>query len=70
MPNVFDGRAGFDVDVSYIFPQGVLSTTALIAGVAGVARVCTGCEADFLSAQRQGQGLLPSGWSGCPEGQA
>lgn len=30
VPSVFGVKAGFDVDVSYIFLQGVLATIALI----------------------------------------
>lgn len=35
--NVFGGRAGFDVDTSYVFSQFVHAATTLVEGVAGVA---------------------------------
>ena len=35
---VFGVRAGFDVDTSHVFPQGVLTTVTLAGGVAGVGR--------------------------------
>lgn len=46
MSNAFDGRAGFDVDASHIFPQGVLAAIIFVgveAGGAG-ARAGAGCE--------------------------
>ena len=47
LPSAFGGRAGFDVDTSCIFPQGVLTTVTLVGGVAGDggARACARCEA-------------------------
>lgn len=30
MPNAFDGKAGFDVDATYLFPQGVLITITFV----------------------------------------
>ena len=45
--SAFGGKAGFDVDASHIFPQGVLAAVTLVRGVAGDggARACAGCEA-------------------------
>ena len=50
VPNIFGVRAGFDVDTSHVFPQGVLATITLIWGVAGLvgARAYTRCEVGFL----------------------
>ena len=44
--NVFGVRAGFGMDTSHIFPQGVLVSVALIRGMVGVAvsGTCAGCE--------------------------
>lgn len=78
MPSVFGVRAGFDVDANHIFPRGVLDTVTLIecvAGMGGAREPPAGCEAGPLSAQWppllcQEWGLLPSYWSGRPEGLA
>ena len=35
--NVFGGRAGFDVNTTYVFTQFVQAATTLVEGVAGVA---------------------------------
>ena len=35
MSNAFDGRAGFDVDASHIFPQGVLAAIIFVGVEAG-----------------------------------
>lgn len=35
VPSAFGGKAGFDMDAKYIFPQGVLAVTALVQGVTG-----------------------------------
>ena len=45
--SAFGERAGFDVDVSHIFPQDVLVIITLVGSVAynRGARTCTGCEA-------------------------
>ena len=55
LPSVFAVRAGFDVDTSHIFPQGMLATVTLVGDVAGDggARACAGrgMRWDFLSAQ-------------------
>ena len=50
MPNAFGGRAGFDVDGSHAFPQGVLTAITLVGCVAddGGARTCAGCEVGLL----------------------
>ena len=50
MPSAFNGRAGFDVDASHIFPQGVLAAVTLVGPVAGDggAKVCAGCEVGLL----------------------
>ena len=47
MPNASGGGAGFDVDTSHIFPQGVLAAITSVGHVAGDgrARACIGCEA-------------------------
>lgn len=45
VPSAFGGRAGFDVDTSHIFPQGVLTAITLLGGVAGDGRASTGCKA-------------------------
>lgn len=44
--NVFGIRAGFDVDTSHIFPQGMLASITLTVDVVGVRRpeACTVCE--------------------------
>ena len=46
VPSVLGGRAGFDVDASHVFPQGVLAAITLVGCVAGigVARACSGYE--------------------------
>lgn len=46
MFSVFGVRAGFSMDTSPIFPQGVLVVILLIEGVVGVivSRACGGCE--------------------------
>ena len=45
--NIFGVRAGFDLDATHIFPQGVLVTITLIGGVVAVrgSKGCTRCEA-------------------------
>ena len=45
--NVFDVRAGFDVDASRIFPQGVLDAITLIGDVVGFGgpKAYPGCKA-------------------------
>lgn len=50
VPNDFDRKAGFDVDSSCVFPQGVLVALTLVkCGVgARMAKAGTGCEAGFL----------------------
>ena len=47
--NAFGGRAGFDVDASYIFPQSVLAAVTLVGGEAGrrVGRAGAECEVGF-----------------------
>ena len=47
VPNVLDRRAGFDVDVNHIFPQGVLTALVLVGSGAGGGgmRAEAGCEA-------------------------
>ena len=47
VPSAFGGRAGFDVDISHVFPQCVLAAITLVgSGVGdGEARTGTGCEA-------------------------
>ena len=47
VPNAFGGIAGFDMDASHIFPQGVLAAITLIGGGAGARepRASSGCEA-------------------------
>ena len=46
MSNAFGGRAGFDVDVSHVFPQGVLAALIFVVVRAGGggARAGAGCE--------------------------
>ena len=46
MSNVFAVMAGFDMDSSHIFPQGVLAFITLIRGVVGVEgfKACALCE--------------------------
>ena len=34
-PNAFGKRAGFDVDTSHVFPQGVLAAITFVVDVAG-----------------------------------
>ena len=50
VPSGFGGRAGSDVNTSYIFPQGVLEANTLVGGRAGdeVARGGARCELGFL----------------------
>ena len=49
MPNAFGRRAGFDVDASHVFPQGVLAAIALVGGGAGDGGASAGarCEIGF-----------------------
>ena len=35
VPTAFGGRAGFDVDASHVFPQGVLAAVTLVGDGAG-----------------------------------
>lgn len=35
IPSAFDGRAGFDMDPTHVFPQGVLAAMTLVEGRAG-----------------------------------
>ena len=48
---VFGVKAGFDVDTSHVFSQGVLTTVTLVGAVVGVGRVkaYAGCEAGLPS---------------------
>ena len=48
---VFGVKAGFDVDTSHVFSQGVLTMVTLVGGVVGVGRVkaYAGCEAGLPS---------------------
>ena len=50
-PNAFDGRVGFDVDVSFIFPQIVLAAiTLVVCGTGdGGARAGTRCGGETSS---------------------
>ena len=43
-------RAGFDVDASHVFPQGIMATVTLVRGGAGDggARAVAGCETRLL----------------------
>ena len=45
MYSVFGARAGFAIDTSHTFPQGVLAIIPLIGAVIGVvmSRACSGC---------------------------
>ena len=78
MPNAFGGRAGFDVDVSHIFPQHALATIILVMDVAGDGgpRAGGGCEVGLLCSvlvpAHWGwvQDLIPSCWNRRPEGWA
>ena len=47
VPSAFGGRAGFDMDASHLFPQGVLAAITLLGGGAGDEGVRGGawCEA-------------------------
>lgn len=69
--------AGFDVNVSYVFLHGLLEAITFGVGLVsdGGARVCAGCEMGLLlcsvaSITCRGWGLLPSRWSGSPDGWA
>lgn len=55
--------AGFDVDSTHVFPQGVLAVITLVGSVAGdkEAKACTECKEDFLSIQ------CPSPWESVPK---
>ena len=46
VPNAFGGRAGFEMDVTYIFPQGTVAAITFIGRGAGDegARAGIGCE--------------------------
>ena len=50
VPNGFGGRAGSDVSMSHIFPQGVLSAITLVGGWAGDggARTRANCDPGLL----------------------
>lgn len=50
LANAFDGTAGFDMDASHVFPQGVLAAVTSAGGGAGVgeARARARCEAGLL----------------------
>lgn len=47
VPSVFGGRAGFDENMSHVFPQGVLATITLVVGGAGDRRAVTYTGCDF-----------------------
>lgn len=51
VPNAFGERAGFDVDPSHVFPQGVLEAITLLGSDAGERGTSagTGCVVGFLS---------------------
>ena len=52
VPRAFGGRAVLGVDVSYVFPQGVLAAVTLVGGGLEVERLeLAKCEDDFLSSQ-------------------
>ena len=61
--SIFGARAGFGMDASHIFPQGVLVVTPLIGGVLGVviSRACAGCEAGLHLCSVAVTGLLGVG---------
>ena len=76
VPNVFV-RAGYDGGAGHAFPQGVLGTVTLIGVrvVLGELEPAQSVRPNLLSAPwlwltSQSWGLLPSSWSGSPEGQA
>ena len=50
VPNAFGGRAGFDMNTSHIFPQGVLAAITLVRSGAGEggARAGSRCELGLL----------------------
>ena len=72
MSHVFHARAGFGMDTSHIFPQGVLAVIPWTGGVVGVvvSRACAGYEMGLpLLPPWQGWGLPPpSCWIRSPEG--
>ena len=64
----FGARAVFSMDACHLFPQCMLATNLLIGGVTGVMDIEWGLLfALWLSLPCQGQGLLPSCWSGSPQ---
>lgn len=76
MSNVFGGRSGFDMDASFVFPQGVLANIPLIGCVVGVGgyKVCIGCEVGLPLCSVPVAPLsrvwsAPQCWSRSPEGQ-
>ena len=75
VPSGFDGRAGFDVNISHIFPQGVLAAITLVGSglekeglgpEPGVSQGFPSLQWPSLPYQRWGQ--VPSCWSRSPEG--
>lgn len=74
VPTAFTWRAGFDMDTSHVFPQGVLVAIALIGVWLEMERLELepGMRWDFPFAQwpslsYMGQGLIPSFWSKSPK---
>ena len=61
--SVFSGRAGFDVDASHIFPQGVLANITLVFGRTGDegGRAGTWCEGRLTLCSVAVTGLLVVG---------
>ena len=77
VPSVSDGGAGFDVDASHVFPQGVLAAITLVGVGLELEELeqAPGVRQDFLSGQWPSppywvSGPIPRYWSGNPEGQA
>lgn len=66
MPDIFGTRAGFGMDASHVFPQGVLVTVSLIGYVVCVRGVFL--TSQWLSAHR-GEVCSPHAGSRSPEGQ-
>ena len=74
VPSAFDGRAGFDMEASHVFPQGVLTAVTLVQGGTRDrgARVGARYEArlplcSVAIITLQGQGLIPGCCSRSPE---
>ena len=77
MPSAFGGRAGFDVDISHVFLQGVLAAITFVGDGAedGGAVAGSRCEVGLplfavAITTLSGCNLIPSCWSSSPEGQA